>query len=93
MKIKVLDPTSPHAFPDEALLMLTIDPRTPNARMYLRSAVAEKLIRDYPRGKVARVYNRADIIELADKLDNGHVRIDTSTRKFICDFVYEKKSI
>lgn len=89
--IKVLKAKSTHAFADEALLILSLDPRAANARNYLKSAVRKKMIRAYSRGKVTQVYDRADLKELSKKLDAGHVLINTAKYELVYDFDYKNK--
>lgn len=79
-------PQSQHAFKDEALLILSIDPKSSPNRKYLTYAANNGLIIRYPRGKRNFVYDRPSLLKLAKKLDKGEVLIDTSDYSFQHDF-------
>ena len=89
--IKVLEAKSTHAFADEALLILSLDPRAANSRNYLKSAVKNNMLKAYRRGKVTQVYDRADLDVLAKKLDAGHVLINTANYELVWDFDYKNQ--
>ena len=84
--VKIVDTKSTHAFPDEALMILSIDPRIKKSIRYLKSAVSKGMIKAYSRGKVKEVYDRADLAEISEKLDNGHVLIDSAKYELVYDF-------
>lgn len=88
---KTLNFDSKHAFPDEALMILSIDPTKAGNRHYLTSANRIELLKRYPRGKQMFVYDREDLKVLAGKLDRGEIVLNSSNYSMCFDFDHESQ--